>query len=126
MFSATKFNKGGGANFIYKLPEGSPFKKLSDYGEGKKLTVRGLAISKKGKYGDSPVLITDGEGVWLPGHLTDTIREMCSDPECVEAINQGCVAAVIYAYVGENGNGFSVRWEDQVPTVSNEFTPVSM
>lgn len=116
MFTAAKFNKGGGATFNYRLPEGAPYIKLSSVPVGKVIPVKALYISTKGKYGESPILITDDTGVYLPGHLVDTIREMCKDPECVEAINSGLVGAEVYEYDGQNGKGFSVRWVD-VPAI---------
>lgn len=121
MFSVNRYNKGEGSKFNFKLREDAPYKKLSELGEGARFTVRALFISDKGNYGEAPIAISDDMGVYLPSHLNDTVKAMREDPECVQAINQGCVGCKVYSFESQGKTCYSVDWEDIVPTVSNEF-----
>lgn len=117
-FSMSKFNKG--AKFSYSLPDGASFKKLEDLGEGFTGIVKAVGISHKGKYGDSPLLLSDGYGVWLPKHMMDTINAIMQDPEAVDAINNGgaCFNVRSYTYTDAQGAekcGLSVDFVDSVP-----------
>lgn len=113
-FSITKYNRGG-VNFDYKLPEGASFKKLAELGDGFVGVVKAVGISHKGKYGDSPFIIGDGFGVWLPTHRVNDISDICGDPEAVEAINAGKVCFSVYAYELEGKELFSINFVDAEP-----------
>lgn len=124
MFSATKYNKGEGSKFNYKLPSDAPYKKVADLDASKTYVVRALYVSTKGNYGETPIAIIDGAGVYLPKHLLETVKEMIADVECVDAINQGCVGFSLYTYEDTThgkGTCYSVDWKDVIPTVSNEM-----
>lgn len=112
MFSVNKYNKAEGAAFSHKLPEGAPYKKLSELGVGAKFRLRGLFISTKGKYGPAPIAISDDMAVYLPSHLIDTVNAMREDPECVNAINAGAVGCKVYSYESQGKVCYSVDWED--------------
>lgn len=113
-FSITKFNKGG-VKFNYSLPENATFKKCAELGDGFTGIVKGVGISTKGKYGDSPFILGDGFGVWLPSHMVDTIHDIMADPEAVDAINNGDVCFNVYTYDLEGKTLFSVNFVDSNP-----------
>lgn len=119
-FSFTKYNKGS-VKFSYTLPENATFKKLQDLGEGFVGIVKAVGISKKGNFGDSPFLLSDGFGVWLPKHMIDTVSEMVNDPEAVDAINDGKACFSVYSYEYEDRatkkpvTGFSINFVDSTP-----------
>ena len=94
----TKYNNESG-KFKRKLPQGSPYKKLSELEEGKTYTVIGGFISHKGNYGDHAVLALD-EGFYadLPKHMTKTVKEILADGEAVEAINSDHCGISTYKY----------------------------
>lgn len=112
MSIAAKYNKGGinwnidTTNFEYHS--------LEDAGEGTEIQVRGLYINTKGKFGPSPVLITDHCFYNLPGHMTDTVKNMLQDPELINAIIDGHVAADVRTFIDGTYNRkcWTVDWKD--------------
>lgn len=112
MMIAEKYNKG--ARFDYQMPENAPFKKLAELPQETVITCRGMFISHKGKYGDSPVALIDGAYVNLPSHLTNTVSEMLKDSELVDAVNAGKVGFKVYSYVNNEKTCYSVNWVDLV------------
>ena len=119
-FSFAKFNKGA-VKFNYQLPDGAEFKKISDLRDGFTGVVKAVGVSQKGHYGDSPFIISDGFGVWLPKHMADTVKEILDDPEAVTAINEGKACFNVYAYEYEDKatkqptTGYSVNFVDAEP-----------
>lgn len=105
-FDFTKLNKGE-VIFDFKLPEGSEFKKLQDMEEGTEYQIRGFFISrsKDGDYNDHPVAVTNKFYIDLPEYLTDTVEQIISDQEAVDAINQGYAGLKITSYVKKKGKG---------------------
>ena len=105
--------------FTHKLPENAPFKSLKELYNGEKgenkYTVYGLYINKKGKYGDTPVAISEDFSINLPLHLCDTVTEMLQDKELIDAINDGKFGLEVYEYTPKefkNKTCYSVRWID--------------
>lgn len=85
-----------------------------------------LFINTKGQYGDQPVagVCTEAENsresfsaaylVNLPSHLCAKVREICSDPESVNDINNMKAGFKIYTYTpkGSSRICYSVDWVD--------------
>jgi len=120
-FSAKKFNKQD--LFEFKPPAGYEYKKLYEAVEIYKglnpdstdapcFMVRALYINKKSKFGESPTIATNGFYINLPKHQLDTVKEIMSDEEAIDAINRGAVGIEIYDYVKEGKTYQSVRWVD--------------
>ena len=111
---ASKYNKGLG--FTRKAVENAIYTNLkelvSKYGEKKTYVIQALYINTKGKYGDSPVALVNGNFVNLPAHLTDTVKEMLKDEELVSAINEDMFGFTIYPYEKDGKQGYSVNWVD--------------
>lgn len=102
----TKYNNESG-KFKRKLPQDSPYKKLSELEEGKTYTVIGGFISHKGNYGDHAVLaLDDGFYADLPKHMTTTVKEILADGEAVDAINNDHCGIQTYKYQ-KDGKTFS-------------------
>ena len=87
--------------------EGFEFKKLGDLYNPKKpetvFSVYGLYINRKGKYGESPFAASDGYFISLPGHLTDVVKEILSDDEAIEQMNESRAGLVIRPYDDDKG-----------------------
>ena len=113
-------------NFI--IPEHFEYKKLSElvdeYGVDATHKVNALYINKKGKYGDSPVIVTDSELVNAPGHMLDTILEVIIDGESLSLINNGYVGFKTYAYSNDHGEHYGIEWVDIDPNNYEPATPV--
>lgn len=116
MSIAKRFNKG--RLFKYTIPEGHPYISLCDMynnnGEDHIYIVRMLYINKKSRYGDEGVVVIDDGIVNLPNHLAETIKEIMSDEEAVDAINEGKLGFQIYTYIPRNREEtcFSIEWVD--------------
>lgn len=88
-----------GRVFDIKLSEEVKYKKLGDLKEGKNYPCAGFYISTKSKFGPSPCLIMDKDTVInLPSGSIDRIKELLSDEEAVEEINQGIVVFRVTSY----------------------------
>lgn len=87
--------------------EGFEYKKLGELFNKDKpetvFSVYGLYISRKGKYGESPFAASDGYYISLPQHLTDVVKEILADDDCVEAMNASKAGLVIRPYDDEKG-----------------------
>lgn len=66
--------------------------------------VRALFINGKSKYGEAPVLATDGMLINLPAHLTDSVKSIISDDDAVNAINMEHCCIYIRPYVQKKYN----------------------
>lgn len=115
MSKATSYNKGSifDINFDdrtwYKLED------MFNEQEGVVFHIEGLFINEKSKFGARPFVAFDKIYLAdLPMHMTETIREMISDPEVVEEINDGKVGFTVRAYMSKNYNKecYSIRFED--------------
>lgn len=115
-FSASKFNKGN--KFTFKAPNNFQYNTLdvlySQYGNEVVFPVKALYLNDKGKFGTQPVVVTDKELVDLPKHMTETVREMMTDDEAVDAINNGKVGFTVYQYIDSKYKRtcYSVTWVD--------------
>lgn len=116
-FSASKFNKGNN-RFDFKTPVDFNYTTLdvlySENSDKFVYPVKALYLNKKSMYGAHPVIVTDKELVDIPKHLTDTVKEMIADDECVDAINKGKVGFTIYQYIDSKYKKtcYSVTWVD--------------
>lgn len=119
MSFASKFNKE--AKKFNINTEGFEYYKLDDLfennGADEIYPLRGIYINKKGKYGDSPVAITDEFCAYLPQHMMNTVNKILEDDEAVAEINAGKVGFSIYQYTDEKHNKicYSIRFEDIEP-----------
>lgn len=70
---------------------------------------------RKSPLGDSPVIIdsTNKVLVNLPGHLSETIREILSDSEAVEMIKANKVGYTIYEYESHGKKCYSITFVDR-------------
>lgn len=114
---ASKFNKTtfgiDTTNFVYvKLAD--IFNSENEGGKDFIHNVNGLYVHKS-QLGDSPVIIDEENKrlVNLPGHTAETIREILSDDEAVEAIKSGKVGYTIYEYESHGKKCCSISWVDK-------------
>ena len=112
-----KFNKGG-VKFDINI-EGFNFVSLQElYKKDPSIIypVDGLYINKKSDYGDHPVAIVakDALLVDLPGHATETVKEILNDAEVVDAIKAGKVGFSIHEYEQKRYKKlcYGINWED--------------
>ena len=63
--------------------------------------IRSIYINTKSKFGDAPVVVSDGFNINLPKHMTATVAEMISDPEAMALIRAGKVGIKPYEYTNE-------------------------
>lgn len=63
--------------------------------------IRSIYINTKSKFGDAPVVVSDGYNINLPKHMTATVQEMINDPEAMALIRAGKVGLSIYEYTNE-------------------------
>lgn len=110
---ANKYNKG--SKFLAKATGNEGYLNLKECFEkfaDETQMVLALYINTKSKFGNAPVLLSNGFLVNLPSHLLETVQEMMEDEELVQAINECKFGFKVYQYDGKNGKGFSVRWVD--------------
>lgn len=96
-FNFSKYNRAGQE---YKTLEGL-FLENADF----KHPIRSMYINTKSKFGDAPVVISDGYNINLPKHMTATVYEMLQDPECMALIRAGKVVLSIYEYTNDDYPG---------------------
>ena len=104
-------NKYGSAFPEYDFPKRErQFAKLSELTEGTKYTIQALFINTKGKFGDQGVIYTNEFIINLPNHLLDLIKDLRSDEEVTEAINNRQLAFTVYSYATDTGrSGYSIN-----------------
>lgn len=107
-----KYNKG--RTFVFETPETFEYVSVEDlYNNTKDTPVKlnALFINPKSRFGDSAVAVTDKELVNLPMHMVDTVKEMISDDDVVELVNNGKVAIQPYEYTSVKwGTNYSVNF----------------
>ena len=114
MSYATKFNRGN--KFTFKPVDDAQYVSLEDlYNKNPEQIhdVRALYINTKSKFGDAPCVAIDPVIIVnLPKHLLETVKEMISDDECVDAINNNEVKFKIYSYKDKTFNKtcYGVEW----------------
>ena len=113
-----KYNKGG-VRFNVDI-EGFTFCQLKDlYSRLQKdevVKIDGIYINTKGRFDAHPVAIVSTLSllVDLPPHLTEDVKEMLQDDECVEAIRSGHVGFTIREYEQSTYKKtcYGIHWED--------------
>lgn len=63
--------------------------------------IRSIYINTKSKFGDAPVIVSDGFNINLPKHMTATVAEMLQDAEVMTLIRAGKVGIKVYEYTNE-------------------------
>ena len=114
MSYATKYNKG--IKFTFKTADDVQYVSLEElYKQNPEQIhdVKALYINTKSRFGDAPCVAVDPVIIVnLPKHLLETVKEMISDNECVDAINNNEVKFKIYSYNDSTFNKtcYSVEW----------------
>lgn len=117
MSFASKFNKGG---FFDIDTTGLQYVSLqwlfANYPNAT-FAVRGMYINKKGNFGVTPAVITDGAIVNLPEHTTQTVQDILADSAAVEEIRSGKVGFSVREYISQNPKAkgkkcYTVNWVD--------------
>lgn len=110
MAFASKHNHAE-SQFTYRL-ESKDFRKLATLEEGKKYQIRGLFISRKGKFGDHPVAVGNEFFIDLPKHATQDVKDIIADADDVKAINDGLVGITIRPYEKDGKTYIGFDWVD--------------
>ena len=92
-FNFSKYNRAGQE---YKTL-GGLFEEMPDIIH----PIRSIYINTKSKFGDAPVVVSDGYNINLPKHMTATVSEMLQDPEAMALIRAGKVGLSVYEYSNE-------------------------
>lgn len=116
MSIASKYNRGHGKKFTFEIPKEFTYSSLhalyNNNGADFVYDIRAMYINKKSKFGESPVIATSNELVNFPKHLTDTVKEMLTDSEVIDAINNHVFGFQIYTYTDGSNVYYSVNWVD--------------
>lgn len=116
MSIASKYNRGHGKKFTFEIPKEFTYSSLHDLynnnGADFVYDIRAMYINKKSKFGESPIIATSNELVNFPKHLTDTVKEMLTDSEVIDAINNHVFGFQIYTYTDGENVYYSVNWVD--------------
>lgn len=95
---ANKYNRQGN-RFTAEIPENLPFMKLSELGERTEpIKILTMWINTKGKFGAHPVVATPSGLVDFPNSMTETMTEMITDDEVIEAVNSGKLGFTVRKY----------------------------
>lgn len=108
-----KYNKKKVNVFKYEQVENPEYKSLKElYENGKtEILIKGFFINTKGYYGESAVAMARGFNINLPNHLLETVKEMLTDDEVIEMINNDRVGIEIYQYTSKKwGTNYSVNF----------------
>lgn len=62
---------------------------LAEHDKNIAYQVKGMFITKGGKYGPRGIVVIDGFNIYAPKHLNEAIDKIRSNPEMVAAINEG-------------------------------------
>lgn len=116
MSSFAKKHSTENARFTFEIPETFAYTDLKALAEKNSIEtiyqVNALYINKKGKFGDSPVIVTNNELVNAPSHLTPVVLEVLKDGESIGLINSGHVGFKIYTYANSYGLNYALEWVD--------------
>ena len=121
----TRFNAGN-LYFVYDKEKSRPYTNLEtlykENGKDKVYKVLGLYINE-GKFGEQGSAVLEDVQVNLPKHLVPVIKEIRSDENLVDDINQGLVGFKIYKYYTKKygREAYSINWVDIEP---EDFTEV--
>lgn len=83
---------------------------LLNGGKPVEYNVLALFINDSGHFGENPNIIINDYIVNFPSHLTSQVKEMISDPELVEMVNNGKLGFTIYEYKNKFGKHYSINW----------------
>lgn len=115
MTIANKYNVGG-QRFNFNIPETHDFISLKELfernGSNNAYIIMAYFINTKGKFGDNPVIATPDYLVNIPSHMTEVMKEMRTDPEVVQAINNAELGFTIYSYENSYGTNYSIQFID--------------
>lgn len=95
MFNTIRFSYDSSKNEFISLVD---YANSRTYDHG---IVKGFFITK-GKFGESPVMVVDGYNINLPSHLLAKVKQIRSNAEAVNAINNNLCGYRIRTY--EDGN----------------------
>lgn len=76
---------------------------------GKTVIVDAIGVNRKSKYGAQAFLVAGSIGINLPKYLVDTIEDILTDDESVQAIKDGLIVATFTEYQPKNGNSSTVE-----------------
>lgn len=76
------------------------------------IVFKALLLSNKGKYGMSTLVVMGDYTVWLPSHMTETVKEILKDEETIEDIKAGKCAISVREYEREGRVLYSVDFVD--------------
>ena len=115
----SNFTKKYGKNFVFDIDFEKDYVSLKDlYEKDSKALypIKGLYISTKGLYDDSPVFETDEYLVNIPSHMTETCEDILRDEEAIEDIKTGKVGFTIRQYEknvkGKNRVCYTINFKD--------------
>lgn len=113
--SITRFNNES-VKFNFEPSKDFKYYNLEDLfkgnGAGEEYVVKGLFISTKGLYGESPIAVLEDCFVNLPNHLLNVVKEIRQDEKLVDDINNDKVGFKIYTYYQEKYRKqcYSINW----------------
>ena len=97
-----KFNADGKDNPFMKLSEF-----VQEFGTDDIVTVLGMYIHNKTKFGEKGIIITPNCNIDCPEHMIDMIKEVIASDEMVAAVNAGKCGLKIKSYEDKKG---VTRW----------------
>ena len=116
MSFATRHNKGNKFDVNF---DGFEMKRLEDLFSDDPdaiYPVQALYITKKGEYGPSPFVVSDGFCVYLPGHMLEEIEGILASDDDIADIKTGKVGFCVYSYEKEVKKKmqtfYSINWCD--------------
>lgn len=78
---------------------------------GKTVVVDAIGVNRKSKYGAQAFIVAGSIGINLPKYLVDTVEDILTDGESVQAIKDGLILASFKEYKPKNGNSSTVEIE---------------
>lgn len=76
---------------------------LKDHNKDQKYQVKGMFVTKTGKYGPRGIVVLDGFNLYVPKHVIKAIEAIRQDPELVKAVNDGTCGITFRDYDDSNG-----------------------
>ena len=75
--------------------------------------VKGMFITKSGKFGPRGIIVSEAFNIQVPKHLNADISDILSNYDMIDAINEGKCGAKVYQYTDKNGvKRNSIRFVD--------------
>lgn len=85
---------------------------LKDHSIEDRYVVHGMFVTKTGKYGPRGVVILDGFNLYVPKHMNDTIMQIRSNPDMIQAINEGKCDMIFRSYEKDGAEHITVSFVD--------------